>query len=259
MPVTYLLMLTLQPLLAWMLLRGLAGRQRAAVAVMAAGGAVILIKAVVKFRPAWEAAIFPFPDYVKYQGFVLYLGVAVFFGAVLAWLAGRRERLMVALLGVVAMAHSGFANTWLLDRTAYGEDRFADASGHCRQSTMFTCAPAACVSALARCGVRVSERQMAALCLTNREGTGDFNIYRGLTLVLAGTPWRARLREISASALAAEGVLAVVSLEDHAIATVGEGGDRLLVHDPLAAGPEHWAARELEIFYSGTAVMIEPR
>jgi hypothetical protein len=256
---TYLLMLALQPPLVWLLARGLAGRRRAAEAVMAVGGAIILFKAVVKFRPVWEATVFPFPDYVKYQGFVLYLGVAVFFGACLAWLAGRRERPLIALLGVVAVAQSGFANTWLLDRAEYGEERFADESHHCRQSTMFTCGPAAGVSALAHCGVRVSERQMAALCLTNKEGTGDFNIYRGLTLALAGTPWRARLCSISAQALAAEGTLAVVSLEDHAIATVGEGGGRLLVHDPLGVRPERRTARELETFYSGTAVVIERR
>ena len=226
---------------------------------MASGGAIILFKAVVKFRPVWEAAVFPFPDYVKYQGFVLYLGVAVFFGACLAWLAGRRERPMIVLLGVVAVTQSGFANSWLLDRTEYGEERFADESRHCRQSTMFTCGPAAAVSALAHCGVRVSERRMAALCLTNKEGTDDFNIYRGLTLALEGTSWRARLRAVPVGALAAEGTLAVVSLEDHAIATVGEGDGRLLVHDPLGARLEHRNARELESIYSGTAVVIERR
>jgi hypothetical protein len=252
-------MLALQPLLAWALLRGLAGRRRAAVAVMGAGGALVLLKAVVKNRPVWEAALFPFPDYVKYQGFVLYLGVALFFGACLAWLAGRRERPMVALLFLVAVAQSGFANTWLLDRTPYGEERFANASLHCEQSTMFTCGPAACVSALAHCGVRVSERQMAALCLTSADGTGVFNVYRGLTLALAGTPWRARLREVTASEVAARRLLAVLCLDVHAVALVGEGEGPLLVHDPLRSQPTREPARDLDKFYSGTAVVIERR
>jgi hypothetical protein len=252
-------MLALQPLLAWLLARGLVGRRRTSAAVMAAGGAVILFKAVVKNRPVWEAAAFPFPDYVKYQGFVLYLGVAVFFGACLAWLAGRRERPMLALLGVVAMAHSGFANAWLIDRTEYGEERFADASLHCEQSTMFTCGPAACVSALAHCGVRVSERQMAALCLTGEDGSGIFNVYRGLTLALEGTPWRARLRKISPVEIADGRKVAVLCLDVHAIAFVGEGGDRLLVHDPLRGNPIRESAKNLNESHSGAAVVIEPR
>ena len=127
---------------------------------------------------------------------------------------------------------------------------------HCEQSTIYTCAPAACVAALAHCGIRISEREMAALCLTNRNGTDEFNIYRGLTLALVGKPWRVRLREIPAEALAAHDAVAVICLPGHANAVIGEGGG-ILLHDPFTAGPTRRTVAEFATIYTGTAVTIE--
>ena len=254
----YLFMLLLQPVLAGLAWRFGRHWPRLAVGLMMGGGGFVLLLAVVSARPAWEAAIFPFLDYVKYQGFSLYLGAAVFFGATFARVGTRLDRAAIAVLGFTLVGYSGVANHWLLAGEVYGSDTFADAKLHCQESTIYTCGPAACVSALAHCGVSVTERQMAGLCLTNPTGTGIFNVYRGLTLALRGTAYRAVLRETPVEALMAKGSIAVLCLPGHAITVVGEG-DRVLFHDPSAFAPGHWGLELLRKIYTGTAVILEPR
>lgn len=255
---TWLLLLGLQPVLAWTVCRLARGQRRLALALMLGAGGLILLKAVIGGRPAWEAALFPFADYVIYQGFVLYFGAALFFGACLSYLGTRLERQVFAGLFAIVVVQSGWANFWLADPTVYGADVYADAQCHCRQTTSYTCGPAACVSALAHCGLRKSERQLAALCLTNRTGTNIFNVYRGVTLALAGSAYQARLHEPPAEALANKGVVAVLCLPGHAVAVVGDG-DTVIVHDPLQAGPSRWNLGELRTNYPGAAVILQRR
>jgi len=254
----FVLMLLLQPVLAVLVWRLARHRPRLAVGFMLGGGGFVLLLAVLSDRPACEAALFPFLDYVKYQGFSLYLGAAVFFGATFARLATRLDRTAIAVLFLTLVLYSGLANRWLLVGELYGSETFADANLHCQESTIYTCGPAACVAALAHCGVRVTERQMAGLCLTNPTGTGIFNVYRGVTLALQGTAYHAALRDPPVEALLAKGSIAVLCLPGHAITVVGEG-DQVLVHDPSALAPGHWGLELLRKVYTGTAVFLEPR
>jgi hypothetical protein len=90
--------------------------------------------------------------------------------------------------------------------------------------------------------------------------TTVFNTYRGLSLRLAGTPYRARIVDRSADELALAGVTAVVTELPgyHAIAVHGEGGT-VTAQDPKARRPLTWSIAQLrEHFYGTVAVVIEP-
>jgi hypothetical protein len=143
---------------------------------------------------------------------------------------------------------------------SHGELQGAGADHHYQQTTNYTCAPSACVSALSYVGVQASEREMATLCLTHEVGTTVFNTYRGLSLRLVGTAYRARIVNRSVEDLAEAGVTAVVTELPgyHAIAVHGEGGS-VTAQDPKVRRPLSWSIAQLKEHYYGTvAVVIEP-
>lgn len=53
------------------------------------------------------------------------------------------------------------------------------------QSSWATCSPAAAATLLAAEGIRVSEREMVPLCLTDYDGTPTLGLYRGVKLMAA--------------------------------------------------------------------------
>jgi hypothetical protein len=70
----------------------------------------------------------------------------------------------------------------------------AAADGTCLQSTEYSCSAAAAVTLLAHHGIRTTEAQMAALCLTRAGlGTPCLGLSRGLSLATATSPLRPRL------------------------------------------------------------------
>jgi hypothetical protein len=158
------------------------------------------------------------------------------------------NRLVVLLTSGALLFHGAFENRWLAWPPVYGQQVYADASHHLRQSTHFTCGPA------------VSERAMAERCLTIGQGTRLFNLYRGLDVSIAAAPFDVSIAALPVAELLAPGRIAVAanSGSGHALCLVGRG-DPVLVHDPLRPAPVSWSIAELERNYDGIAVLIEAR
>ncbi|MHC4506727.1 MAG: cysteine peptidase family C39 domain-containing protein, partial [Planctomycetota bacterium] len=167
------------------------GRRSRRAALGAAGVVLglVVLKAVLHWKPEWEAALFPWADYVYFQSYWLYPTALLFFGLAAGQLPVRWNRAVVALVAATVFAHSLWAGRWMALPPDGSSTRRADARHHCRQSTGYTCVPASCVSLLSRLGIDATEGEMVRLCLTKRGGTAFFNTYRGLVLKLDGRPF----------------------------------------------------------------------
>ncbi len=262
----------LGPLLAFSLINGLGAAiaclcwrnsrrsRNAAIAPSAALLVLLVAKSWLTRTPAWEAACFPWPWYIYLQGYWAFALGAAFFALASPLLPALRNQRAILALGCAVLLAGGISTSWMLYLPEVGEERHADALHHCSQSTGFTCAPAACVSALSYLGIDATEREMARLCLTRASGTTRFNTYRGLVLKLAGTGWRARMVETAPESLCLAGADAVIDFPEivHAISVHGVG-DGVILHDPLQQEPQLLALAELSERYGGLAIVLEPR
>lgn len=228
---------------------GFALARRSRRAALAAAGVVlglVVLKAVLHWRPEWEAALFPWVDYVYFQGYWLYPTALLFFGLATGQLPVRWNRAVVASVAAAVFAHSLWAGRWMVVPLDDSSTRRADARHHCRQSSGYTCVPAACVSFLSHLGINATEGEMARLCLTRRRGTTFFNTYRGLVLKLDGRPFDVRIVRLDVRALRALGGPAVVAVRFNHAGVVWFEGDRALLSNPLRPEPEPCGDEELE-------------
>ena len=162
-----------------------AGRNKRWALGAAAGALLVLIlKAALNRYPIVEARLFPWTWYVYLQGYWLWPVTLLFFGLAVRQLPVRWNRAVVCGAAALMFACSLFSARWMVSPPDDSSQARADARGHCRQSTGYTCTPASCVSVLAWWGIEATEGEMARLCLTSSWGTTAFNAYRGLTLKL---------------------------------------------------------------------------
>jgi len=181
----------------WMIL------QVAAAALMAAGGAaavrksrgwataacglllaLIVLKAVVGHIPAAEPTLFPW-DWYPYVEPWWYLIPAMFLmgaGIQVVWQSPWKRHAMLAGAGVL-LARTGAAG-WVTSRPSDLEGTVKD-SAVCLQTSSYSCGAAAATSFCYYYGVKVTEREMAELCVTRMggpglAGTSDAGLMRGL-------------------------------------------------------------------------------
>ena len=231
--------------------------RRAAAGVFAVLLVLIVAKPVLAAFPHWEWWLFPWADYAYVQPLVLWVLAVGFLGVAAARLPIRWNRIVVLGTGLGLATFGAIENRWLAWPPEHGQEVFADASHHLRQSTHYTCGPTACVAAVSHCGVRISEREMARRCLTRGQGTRLFDLYRGLVVTLAGTPFQVSIEQVDTGALLVPGTIAVVANagNGHALCIVGKGAVAL-VHDPLRREPVSWDRSELGRNYRGPAVLV---
>jgi hypothetical protein len=159
-------------------------------------------------------------------------------------------------------------------------DRWDD-TGVCRQTSSFTCTPAAAATLLGMHGIFAEESEMADLCLTNMEGTTWQGLYRGLALKTAD-------RDIDVEVYECEYHEIVKHFEGPAVISVGlekerdyppiytkQWGwkkgvrhsvvlldfisyDRVLVADP-SIGLEYWSIGDLKTLWRGRAITLKRR
>jgi len=237
-------------------------------ALVAAGVALslLLVKCALNKFPVVEAWLFPWPWYVYLQGYWLWPVALLFFGLAVRQLPIRWNRIAIILVAGVTFAVSLYTARWMVSPPDDSSPRRADSSGHCMQSTGYTCVPASCVAALAWWGIETTEGEMARLCLTSSWGTSAFNAYRGLTLKLRdvasdeGRDLRnlvVRIVKWDADSLRALAVPAVVTGGiRHAVAVRFENG-LFVIDDPLAPGPVSYCSPPKRI--TGPAVVIVAR
>lgn len=221
---------------------------------------LLCLRAVLDARADWEWALLPWPGYALVQGFVLYALAVAFFGVAAARLPVRWNRAVVAGLGLLVLGHGLYRHSFLAWPERHGDERTAGADHHLRQSTMYTCGPAACVAALSYFGVRRSEREMAELCLCRRSGSRLFDLYRGLVTTLDPDRFAVSIEDLDATALLRSDTVVVASngSRAHAIAIATRAG-AATVHDPLAKAPEVWSPAQLQRDYRPPAIVIRPR
>ncbi len=219
---------------------------------------LLCVKAVVHWRPDWEVMLFPWPKYAYLQPLAIYPLMVSFFGLAAARLKLRWNQVLVALIGVVFLGYGVWQNSWIAFPEQHGRAVRADREHHCRQSTTYTCGPAACVSALDYFGVTVTERSMASLCLTHKSGSSTFNLYRGLLLALGERDFRVRILTLAPADLTLRGRVVVTATGQghHAICLLGTG-DGVTVHDPLHAQPRGWSLDALSQQVQGPVILIE--
>lgn len=216
-------------------------------------------KAALAARADWEWRLFPWSAYALVQGFVLYALAAAFFGAAASTLPVRWNRLVVLAVGVGVLTHGLHRHAWLAWPEVHGDDRCAGADHHVRQSTHYTCGPAACASALSYCGITVSERELAAACLTRSSGSSLFDLYRGLVVMLRDRPFFVSIENPTADEVLAERLLTVGSNQGggHALCIAATAG-AVVVHDPLSPGPRTTTSEQLRAEFRGPAIVIRP-
>ncbi len=222
--------------------------------------ALVCGKTVLHVMPHWEWALFPWTGYAYVQRLAMYPIAVGFFGLAAGCMPVVWNRAVVAAVGFAALVVGGVENTWMAVPTAHGSStRYADAKHHTMQTTHFTCGPAAAVSAVSRCGVRISERDMAALCLTHDEGSRLFDLYRGVVLALGDRNHCVSIRDLDAEELLRFGRITIGANRGggHALTFVGRG-DHVIVHDPISGEPQRWVLDKLRKNQSGPVVVIEP-
>ncbi|MHC5053202.1 MAG: cysteine peptidase family C39 domain-containing protein [Planctomycetota bacterium] len=244
--------------------RAAAGRNRKwALGAAAVALLVLILKAALNRYPVLEARLFPWTWYVYLQGYWLWPVTLLFFGLTVRQLPVRWNRAVVTSVAAIMFALSLYFARWMVSPIDHSSSARADAAGHCRQTTGYTCTPASCVAVLAWWGIETTEGEMARLCLTSSWGTTAFNAYRGLTLKLhevagAGGPdLQVRMIAWDPGALRRLGVPAVVTgSPHHAVAVRFEGGT-FVVHDPMAFQSYTYASPPEHI--TGPAVVIVQR
>jgi len=191
--------------------------------------------------------------------FVIPMGLA----AVRPYLPYRAERWAVvcltgaamALFGVIPCVGTAMAATRLADAGSY-----FDADGVCRQSTSFTCGPAAAATALRRLGVDVSEGRLAALSRSCPFiGTAEYDLYWGIQ---AATDGRVTCRHVRGSVLPelADGEVMLVMMPqsrvmNHCVAVVAMTETAVVVADP-SEGLLMMPREYLEEHWTGSAIVM---
>jgi len=258
----------------------MAGRKRWALGAAVGALSLLLVKCALNKFPVVEAWLFPWPWYVYLQGYWLWPVTLLFFGLAVRQLPVRWNRIVIVGVAGVMFAVSLYTARWMVSPPDDLSQRRADTSGHCMQSTGYTCVPASCVAVLAWWGIDTTEGEMARLCLTSSWGTSAFNAYRGLTLKLrevasddrrdlnaeggglAGFRMKpsgldVRIVKWDADALRALAVPAVVTGDIRHAVAVRFDDDTFVIDDPLTPGPVRYHSPPKRI--TGPAVVIMAR
>ena len=237
------------------------GRGSSKLALVAFGGMLMLLlfKAYLNHHPALEAALFPWEDYLFFQGYALFPPALFTFGLATSALPQGRNRRACAIFAAMLLCVSLFTERWMLVRHELpASGRVADAHHHLPQSTGYSCAPACCVMLLSYCNVDANEPEMAALCRTlPNYGTTFFNLYRGLRLKLSGAPYRVRIVEESPQQLRARGVPAIMMNGRSHVVCVSFGESEVTLHDPVLDPHRPISFSAFRKEYDGAAVIVE--
>jgi ABC-type bacteriocin/lantibiotic exporter with double-glycine peptidase domain len=172
----------------------------------------------------------------------------------------RWNRAVVLAAGLAVLAHGVYRNAWLAWPEVHGDGRVPGPDHHVMQSSHYTCGPAACAAALSHCGIVVSERDLAAACLTRREGTRLFDLYRGVVQTIGDRPFDVSIEAVDPEQIVAEQLVVVGANpgRGHAIC-IATCGSRLVVHDPLRPVAQRCSLQLLRDEFRPPAIVIRAR
>jgi predicted double-glycine peptidase len=213
-----------------------------------------LAVAVATRKPEW--ALHPLLSWIFIGRLkVLMMGavVAMLFSALIPRLPRKRDRMALGILTVVAALYvgvwPGVATIANREKLAHLETKL-DGDGVCRQSTDYTCGPAAAVTGLRILGIQAQEGELAILARTSTAtGTPPDILASVLSKRYAAERLKAEFRRFrTVSELrGAEPVLVLIQfmpMLDHWICVVDVTDTEIVVADPLN-GMERWSHEKL--------------
>lgn len=139
-----------------------------------------------------------------------------------------------------------------------------DEDGVCRQSTAYSCGPAAGVTLLRLAGHEITEGEMARLCLLRRDkGVTPLELCRGLNVALRSQGRRATITRLLPEQLDAVRVPFLAEIRrsrspEHCLLVLAVRPDRVLVADP-AAGRYPFPRGDFAREWTGLAITLGPR
>jgi hypothetical protein len=242
-------------------------------------GVVVALLMLCYLRFIWKSSVLA--AYLPYSSIVVlsnWFPLAAAFLAGITWTHGYGSKLRRVLFGGILFATS----CWSVASPIVGEppicENIWDKHSVCRQTSRYTCTPAAAAMLLTWHGIQAEESEMAELCLT-RKGTTWQGLFRGLTIKTRGEPYRVRVVECSwdelENKLTGPAILSVgidpskpypeiytkhwgwmpgvrhsVMLRD----IIPDG--RLSIADP-AVGAEYWSEFDLKTLFRGRFLTLE--
>jgi hypothetical protein len=169
--------------------------------------AALLAKLLLGRVAAAEAILFPWDGYPYLEPWLTLAPASFLAGAGLqAARASRWKRDALLVLGGLFLLRTG-VTAWESSASLEALDGRVIADGVCRQTSEYTCGPAAAVALLHWHGIPATEREMARQCATQPGfgGTSESGLMRGLRRKLGddGIPWirRCRYEELTAPSL----------------------------------------------------------
>jgi hypothetical protein len=223
--------------------------------------ALILFKVTLGYIPAAEPRLLPWDWYAHVDSW--WYEVPAFFllgaGLVVARRSIWKRDAILVVGGLLAVRMGWFQ--WETRGDLSSLRGRVDSTGVCRQTSGYSCAPAAAAALLHHHGVAADEREMAELCLTRPGigGSSDCGIMRGLRRKL-GDGWEVRISAPSIDGIATPSLVMVelTWLVGHCILVERVEPDRVLVNDPLA-GRYSETRESFERRWLGQAIRIGRR
>jgi len=243
-------------------------------------GVVVALLMVCYLRFIWKSSVLA--EYLPYSSIVVlsnWFPPAAAFLAGITWTHGYGSKLRRAVFGGVLFATS----CWSVASPLLGSppvcENIWDKNSVCRQSSRYTCTPAAAAMLLSWHGIPSQESEMAELCLT-REGTTWQGLFRGLTIKTRDQPYRVRVVEcewdelpekLTGPAILSVGIDPSKPYPEHytkywgwmpgvrhsvMLREVIPDG-RLSIADP-AVGAELWREVDLQTLFRGRFITLEP-
>ena len=243
-------------------------------------GVVVALLIVCYLRFIWKSSVLA--DYLPYSSIVVlsnWFPPAAAFLAGITWTHGYGSKLRRVLFGGVLFATS----CWSVVSPLLGSppvcENIWDEHSVCRQTSRYTCTPAAAAMLLTWHGILAQESEMAELCLT-RKGTTWQGLFPGLTIKTRDQPYRVRVIEcewdelsekLTGPAILSVGIDPSKPYPEHytkywgwmpgvrhsvMLRDVLPDG-RLSIADP-AVGAEFWEEADLQTLFRGRFLTLEP-
>jgi hypothetical protein len=243
-------------------------------------GVVVALLMVCYLRFIWKSSVLA--EYLPYSSIVVlsnWFPPAAAFLAGITWTHGYGSKTRRVLFGGTLFATS----CWSVASPLLGSppvcENIWDQQRVCRQTSRYTCTPAAAAMLLTRHGIPAQESEMAELCLT-RKGTTWQGLFRGLTIKTRDQPYRVRVVEcdwdelpekLTGPAILSVGIDPSKPYPEHytkywgwmpgvrhsvMLRDVIPDG-RLSIADP-AVGAELWREVDLQTLFRGRFITLEP-
>ena len=243
-------------------------------------GVVVALLLVCYLRFIWKSSVLA--DFLPYSSIVVlsnWFPPAAAFLAGITWTHGYGSKFRRVFFGGVLFATS----CWSVASPIVGKppvcDNAWDPNGVCRQTSRYTCTPAAAAMLLTWHGIPAQESEMAELCLT-RKGTTWQGLYRGLLIKTRDQPFRVRVvdcewdelpRKLTGPAILSVGIDPskpfpsaytehwgwIPGVRHSVMLRTITPNDQLSIADP-AVGSEYWTDADLKTLFRGRFLTLEP-